>query len=853
MLKHRPLRRKIAFTIMAIVLVLLLFAAIMLSVTFRNFSQLFDSTTRKMGNTASFMSSSFMGILTQRHMREQAADKADIVDTIFLDFEQSVQIVASAAEKIYADEDLYPPRPVQLPQPENDGKLTVQVLYASDTDPEDEVIEREVRLLGNMQETLLAVNQNSESIASNYFATESGIMIQADYISGKKFDDAGNLMPLNAKERPWYQGAASTGELYLTPVTRDLHTPRLGIMCGVPVYRDGRLIGVSGAGMYLDDVEALVQSVDLGENGNACIINQDGQVLFSTTTEGTFSVSNGIGDLRTSDNSSLANLVSRALQGDTGANRVTVDDVPSYVAFAPMKTVDWSFLIVMSQKEVDAPVSQMESTMALATNNSIEKVNSYISRTVLLLVAVMIASFLLSFLVSLILSRRIVKPIQKLTDSVSRIHGDNLDFQWDMDTGDETQLLANSFQSLTDRMKTYIQDIQDITAEKERIGAELNIATRIQADMMPSIFPAFPERPEFDIYAVMDPAKEVGGDFYDFFLIDDDHLGLVMADVSGKGIPAALFMMASKIMIANNVMNDISPAEVLEVTNNTICANNKEEMFVTVWLGILDLRTGKLTASNAGHEYPAIRRADGSFELLRDKHGFVVGGMAGIKYKNYEVQLSPGDELFLYTDGLPEATCLSNEQFGTDRMLTALNSAPSDEPKAILDTVKRHVDQFVGDMPQFDDLTMMCLLFQGNRRKTLTVEATLDNLEQVLSFIGSELDSVDCPMKTRMQIELAAEELFVNIANYAYAPEIGNAEIGVAIRESPREAVITFSDRGIPYDILAKKDPDVTLSAKERAIGGLGIYMVKTIMDDVRYTYRNEKNITTIRKKLDPS
>ena len=850
MFRHRSLRRKIALTIMAIVLILLLCAALVLSMSVNDFSQLFHSTNRKMANTSSFMSSSFMGILTQRHMKELAGDKADIVDNIFLDFEKSALITASAAEQLYTNKEMYSPREVQPPKAENDGVLTIQILYSSDADPEDEAIKDEALLLGNLQDTLLAVNRNSGSLASNYFSSETGITIQADYISGRKFDDAGNLLPLNAKERPWYQGASSTGALYLTPVTRDLHTPRMGIMCGVPVYRDGRLLGVSGAGMYLDDIEALVQSVDLGENGNACILNQDGQVLFSTIAEGSLSA-NGISDPRNSDNSSLAGLVSRALQGETGANRITIDGIPSYVAFAPMKTVGWSFLIVMSQNEVDTPIRQMQASLNQATDISIEKVNEHISQSVVLLLVVLAVAGLLAFLASFVLSRRIVKPIQKLTDKVSQLHGDDLDFQWDMDTGDETQLLANSFHSLTDRMKEYIRDIRDITSEKERIGAELNIANQIQASMMPSFFPAFPERPEFDVYAAMDPAKEVGGDFYDFFLVDEDHLALVMADVSGKGIPAALFMMASKIIISNNVMNLRSPAEVLEATNNAICSNNKGELFVTVWLGILDLRTGKLTAANAGHEYPVIRRAGGSFEMIKDKHGFVVGGMAGMKYKNYELQLSPGDELFLYTDGLPEATDASNAQFGVTQMLDALNSASSDDPQDILNAVKRAVDRHVGDVPQFDDLTMMCLRYQASRRKTLAVDASLDNLERVISFIRNELDAADCPVKTCMQIELAAEELFVNIASYAYAPGTGSAEIGITVRENPREAVITFADSGVPYDILAKKDPDVTLPAEERSIGGLGIYMVKTIMDDVRYAYRNGKNITTIRKKLD--
>ena len=211
----------------------------------------------------------------------------------------------------------------------------------------------------------------------------------------------------------------------------------------------------------------------------------------------------------------------------------------------------------------------------------------------------------------------------------------------------------------------------------------------------------------------MDPAKEVGGDFYDFFLIDDDHLALVMADVSGKGVPAALFMMASKIILKSTAMLGKAAGEVLTQTNQTICSNNQEEMFVTVWLGILEISTGKITAANAGHEYPAIKHPDGSFELFRDKHGFVIGGMDGLRYKDYELQLEPGAKLFVYTDGVPEATNREGEMFGTDRMIDVLNKKPEAPPEKLLKNVRKTVDGFVKDAEQFDDLTMLCMEYLG--------------------------------------------------------------------------------------------------------------------------------------------
>lgn len=262
-------------------------------------------------------------------------------------------------------------------------------------------------------------------------------------------------------------------------------------------------------------------------------------------------------------------------------------------------------------------------------------------------------------------------------------------------------------------IRQYIDNLTAVTAEKERIGAELGVATQIQASMLPCIFPAFPDRPEFDIYASMTPAKEVGGDFYDFFLVDEDHLALVIADVSGKGVPAALFMVIAKTLLKNCAQTGLSPKAVLEKVNDQLCESNEAEMFVTVWLGILEISTGKLTAANAGHEYPALQRAGGDYELVQDKHGFVLAGMEGSRYREYELTLLPGDTLFVYTDGVAEATDAHDELFGTDRMLAALNGSRDALPDALLPAVKAGIDAFVGEAPQFDDITMLGLRYRG--------------------------------------------------------------------------------------------------------------------------------------------
>ncbi|MBP3758938.1 MAG: PP2C family protein-serine/threonine phosphatase [Firmicutes bacterium] len=273
--------------------------------------------------------------------------------------------------------------------------------------------------------------------------------------------------------------------------------------------------------------------------------------------------------------------------------------------------------------------------------------------------------------------------------------------------------LTKDIIELTEEIDNYVDEIETITSEKQRIESELDMARRIQLSMMPNLFPPFPERKEFYLHAYVDPAREVGGDFYDYFFIDDDHLCLVIADVSGKGVPAALFMMAAKIILKSSAMQGKSPAEILTATNRQVCENNPQDMFVTTWLGILELSTGKLTAANAGHEYPAVKRAGGRFEVIKSKHSLFIGGMEDVTYKEYELYMEPGDQIFLYTDGLPEATDADGKMFGIDRMTDALNEYIDERPRAVIEGMRESVNGFVKDAEQFDDITMMCLEYKG--------------------------------------------------------------------------------------------------------------------------------------------
>ena len=329
---------------------------------------------------------------------------------------------------------------------------------------------------------------------------------------------------------------------------------------------------------------------------------------------------------------------------------------------------------------------------------------------------------LLLAVVALLLRRRIVRPIAELERSVKdfiTLTGREPDPEkWTYEQPekvcqDEIGSLSDSVAGMAEEIRSTTVSLLSHVKATEKRAAELDMAAVIQREALPSEFPAFPERKEFEIYASMNPAREVGGDFYDFFMVDDDHLGIVIADVSDKGMPAALFMMASKILIRNYAMVRKSPKAALEAANRQLCEGNNSRMFVTVWLGILDLRTGLLTAVNAGHEYPVLKTPGDRFELYKDRHGLVLGVMDGVPYKEYEIIMEKGEMLFVYTDGVPEAIDARKEQFGTDRLTEALNSGKAETPQEVLRTVNQAVNDFVKDAPQFDDLTMLCIKYNG--------------------------------------------------------------------------------------------------------------------------------------------
>ena len=445
----------------------------------------------------------------------------------------------------------------------------------------------------------------------------------------------------------------------------------------------------------------------------------------------------------------------------------------------------------------------------------------------------------------ILIKRVIINNLQRINDTLGRITKGDLNVTVDVRSSQEFSSLSDDINSTVSTLKRYIAEAA------ARIDKELEYAKQIQLSALPK---NFPKDEDYGIYAQMIAAKEVGGDFYDFYKLNDTTVAFLAADVSGKGIPAAMFMMTAKTIIKDLAESGAAVNEIFTKANEKLCESNESGMFVTAWMGILDLTTGCLKFANAGHNPPLLRRAGGDFEYLKTRAGFVLAGLSGVKYRAGELTLSPGDRLFLYTDGVTEATDTESRLYGEDRLIGFMNRNADVKAIELLHALKANIDEFVGEAPQFDDITMLMLDYTPKKGDgeimTKIFPAKVDALSDVLGFVDQTLEEHECPMKIQTAVCVAIEEVFVNIAHYAYGDGEGDMTLGIGFEAESRTITFRMTDKGVPFDPLKKPDPDITLSADEREIGGLGIFIAKKTMDEISYTYENGENILTMTKRI---
>ena len=581
----------------------------------------------------------------------------------------------------------------------------------------DAALADEINRAGNISNVLIAFGERYQSYFSSFMvASKNGYFICVETASNEDiigFDEE-FLMSYDFRTRPWYK----VGENASTPVFTDVYNDMEGkpaLACVMSYYdSNGDFAGVISISSTIEEIYKIVTETAVGSDGFSFILNSDGNVILSGQKEGIFSAKEIEVDLRKDSNSYLAEAARHMTLGETGIMAVIIDGEEYYLAYAPMSASGWSFGTMMNREMILYPARMAHDNILKQMNdfhNKLENLsfNMFIS-SIILLILILIGLFA----GSLRMAQRFVEPIQQMSKGVREISGGNFDKKLDIKTGDELEELANNFNTMTDELKNYMANLEKVTAKEERIATELKVATNIQLSALPHDFPS---HEAFEIYATMHAAKEVGGDFYDFYLIDENHLVVTIADVSGKGVPAALFMMQGKTILKNLAMTMKSPddlAAVMTLANNQLCHGNDEMMFITVFIALLDLKTGRLIYVNGGHNPPMLYRdKEKKFSRLDVEQNCVLGLMDDMDFEQQETQLSKGDILYLYTDGVTEAMNKNREQYSEARLETCLNSINHQcELKTLLEGVSKSLAEHVQDAEQSDDITVLSVRFK---------------------------------------------------------------------------------------------------------------------------------------------
>lgn len=668
---------------------------------------------------------------------------AKVIDQFFATCKSTVDMTSIAAKRYYeADEAAH--EIVKPPVP-SDASGGVYRLDSHEFDGSDPEKQHTLEVMSRLKSIMYAAFESNQNIASIYFASPAGFTIFADDQAMAVLDEQGTPKSFDPYTRDWYRQAVNAKDIVFSSVKSDYFTGEGMVTCSMPVFSGQTLLGVVAIDIRTDTINEILLSNTV-ENSCITIIDGEGNVEVSTTEDGMFGLKKDEKkNLYQLGLPTLDAMLDDAAAGGRGTGSLSLQDdgteLPEpddeayasmspeereayydeeanatryEIYYAPIPLVGWSLLFAADYTVLNATTDGIMNSFVDQTLNQYDENDKHMRRALLVDLILLAGIILASYFIARMLSRRLSEPIVELAAKVREINGDHLDFSWNRQESDETAILAESFAEMTRRIKQYIEDLTVVMAEKERIGAELDVARKIQVDMLPFDFPRIQE---LELFASMTPAREVGGDFYDFFHIDGDHMGLVIADVSGKGVPAAMFMVIAKTLIKNlAISTKRSPAKILSDANKLLCEGNEEMLFVTAWVGILTISSGEMSCASAGHEYPILKRKGEPFRLFEDEHDVALAISEKQTYGEYTLPLHAGDIVVLYTDGFPESRDEEGSLFTENRMLEALNEIGEAEPKALDEHLRKRIRDFNGGAEQFDDMTMMTIRYHGGSR-----------------------------------------------------------------------------------------------------------------------------------------
>lgn len=635
--------------------------------------------------------------------------RAELLNERFNDLKVNATLLARQMSDIESHPESYAARIIEPPKQENENRLSTQLFFNVDN-PSDSLRQKAYQA-GAIEPFLLALNKENPLIASAYIASKDGYSIVGDIYAGRAFDEEGNINIFDALGRRWYKLAKAHNMPIFSDVTLDVIGGEWDITAAAPYYKNGEFAGVVGIDSLLSDVNAILEENAIGDSGIAFIVDDNGRVIFSSAKAGDLAVT---GELNAASN--LKNLLIAMQGGSEGSMTVAVNNGSEsagyYIAFCPLPSTNFSLGLAMSEDELKTPAKISYDDILGLTSSYMEKQQSDVQSYFYLVLFMTAVLLVVAVVYGRKIASRIVEPLTALKNGVEKIAGGNLDSRIELKSDtEEIVLLANSFNDMVAQLKDYIERDRQQAKALAKENAAMELAAAIQQGMLPKA-DGFAERNDFALSSTMLPAKMVGGDFYDFYMLDENHLVLTIADVSDKGVPAALFMMMSKTILKNNAQLMKTPddlAAVMTLTNKQLAENNEEMMFVTVFLAMLDLKTGDLSYCNGGHTAPMVVSANGVRKLPLEKN-CVLGINDRYEFKAQTETLSKGDTLILYTDGVTEAQNAAGECLGEARLIKSLSKA---DKLSAVDKILAAIDSYTSGYAQSDDITILACTYKG--------------------------------------------------------------------------------------------------------------------------------------------
>ena len=587
-------------------------------------------------------------------------------------------------------------------------------------------------------------------------------------------------------------------------------------------------VGTISVDLSLDFLSKTISAVKPYPNSYSIMIGQSGTYFVHPDSTKLFYESIFTPTLERPD-TALTNLGHAMQNGEEGMRQMNFEGQDCYVFYKPLGKTGWSVAIVCTESDI---------------------FGSYL-RLVNIIIGILVIGLVFMLFVFWQVISKELKPLEQLAHQAEIIASGNFDEPLPTtDKSDEIGKLSKSFRNMQQSLTSYIEELKTTTASKAQIENELKIASNIQMSMLPKIFPPYPDRDDIDIFGQLVSAKEVGGDLYDFY-IRDEKLFFCIGDVSGKGVPASLVMAVTRALFRTASTRESQPERIVEIINATISADNESNMFVTLFVGALDMPTGRLRYCNAGHDAP-ILIGSGTGMLPCDSN-LPVGIMPDWKFSVQESSIDSGTTIFLYTDGLTEAMNINYEEFQEERIFNTIKNTPNNV-RNLIHSMTDAVHQFVGDAEQSDDLTMLAIQYnheEANVRyqRSITLPNDVQEIPRLADFVDTVCEAIGFDMGVTMQLNLALEEAVVNVMNYAY-PAGTKGSVNIEAKATDECVKFIISDKGAPFDPTAKEEVDTTLTAEERGIGGLGIHLIRQIMDSINYERIDGSNVLTLQKKL---